>query len=313
MSNEISAQHKKAVELHQKIVVSAQLAQQNLFDMCTSLKEMRDSKLYKELNYSNFEDYCENEVGMKRSNVYRYISIIEKVSAENVPSMGQIGMTKLALLATISDEKQAEISDKIDIEQTTVKELTAEINKLKQEKENAEFHEKNIQKSYEHLEAVNKDHFKNLCAEKDKNREMEQKIQELESRPIEVAVADTSDNERRLQETIKSLERENIKHYDELEAQYREDEQSVRKMLEQDKQKAIEDLKAEYEQKLAENNVQVSDEYINYLAALKNAENALKTLVICVCTVSNNEYHPMLKTEIDSLILKFNKNIELAI
>lgn len=118
IENAISTQHKQAVELHQKIIISATFAQQNLWDMCTSLKKMRDGKLYKELGYQNFEDYCENEVGMERRNVYRYISVVEKVSSENVTSMSQIGMTKLSLLASISEQEQAEIAEKIDLEET---------------------------------------------------------------------------------------------------------------------------------------------------------------------------------------------------
>ena len=105
--NEITAQKQQAIELHQKILVSANLAQQNIWDMCNGLKTMRDNKLYKELGYPNFEDYCENEVGMKRRNVYNYISIVEKINAENVQSIAQIGMTKLSLLATISEPEQA--------------------------------------------------------------------------------------------------------------------------------------------------------------------------------------------------------------
>lgn len=81
----VSEQHKQAIELHQKIIVSANLAQQNIWDMCNGLKTMRDNKLYKELGYQNFEDYCENEVGMKRSNAYNYISIVEKINPENGP------------------------------------------------------------------------------------------------------------------------------------------------------------------------------------------------------------------------------------
>ena len=58
----ISNEYKSAVELNQKIIITAQAAQQNLYDMCIMLKQMRDDKLYKELGYANFEDYCENEV-----------------------------------------------------------------------------------------------------------------------------------------------------------------------------------------------------------------------------------------------------------
>lgn len=302
--NELSATHKQAVELHQKILVSARLAQQNLFDMCTSLKEMRDSKLYKELNYSNFEDYCENEVGMKRSNVYRYISIIEKINPENVPPVGRFGVKKLALLATLSGEQQKEVVEKVDTETITYKQLKAEIDKLKSQ--NNDLNTKLDTTNQETIE-VSKQRGKLY----EQNRQLENKIQELESRPIEVTVTESSDNERRLQETIKSLERENIKHYDELETQYREDEQAVRRMLEQEKQEALEDLRAEYEEKLAENGVQVSDAYLNYLAALKNAENALGILVKTCTRITENEAFKA-QIEINQIISNFSKNIKLA-
>ena len=238
----------KAVELHHKIIVSANLAQQNLFEMCQSLKEMRDSKLYKELGYSNFEDYCETEVGIKRRNAYNYISIIEKISPENVQSIAQIGVTKLSLLATISQPEQAEIAEKVDLENTSVRELKEEIAKLKKENEEEKVHYKNLSNSYDRLEQVNKNHFIDLRAEQKKNLELEEKVKELESRPVEVAVVDNSDSERRLQETIKSLEQENIRRNEELEQQYREDEKAVRRMLEKDKQEALDKLKAEYEE-----------------------------------------------------------------
>lgn len=232
----VSEQHKQAVELHQKIIVSANLAQQNIWDMCTGLKQMRDDKLYKELGYANFGDYCENEVGMKRSNAYNYISIVEKINQENVQPVGQIGVKKLALLATLSDNEQAEIADKVDLTETTFKQLKAEIDSLKAK--NQEITDRSI------------DYCKKLNLEKNKTKELTERVEELESRPIEVAVAEPSDNERRLQETIKSLERENIRHYDELEAQYREDEKAVREMLEKEKQEALAKLTEEYENKL---------------------------------------------------------------
>lgn len=260
----VSEQHKQAVELHQKIIVSANLAQQNIWDMCTGLKQMRDDKLYKELGYQNFEDYCENEVGMKRRNAYNYISIVENINSENVQSIAQIGMTKLALLATISEQEQTEIAEKLDLENTTVKQLKAEIDSLKAK--NQEISDRSIDYCKKLNEAkkdvdfyrqqadTSKESYRNiesqLNAEKDKNFKLNNKVKELESRPVEVAVAEPSDNERRLQETIKSLERENIRHYDELEAQYREDEKAVREMLEKEKQEALAKLTAEYEEKL---------------------------------------------------------------
>lgn len=263
----LSKQYIEASKLHQHIIASAELAQQNLFEMCTGLKTMRDNKLYRELGYSNFEDYCENEVGFSREQGRKYISIIENISLENANSSWHLGVTKLALLATISEQEQREISEKVNLESTTVKQLKAEIEKLKAEKSekqselsNAEyerdiFRSKNIalKNDIERLRDV-KDQKEmlqqQLETEKNKNSELANKVEELENRPIEVAVQESSDNERRLQETIKALEQNNIKHYDELEKQYREDEQAVRQMLEKEKQEALLKQREEYEEKL---------------------------------------------------------------
>ena len=65
----------EAVQLNAQIMTSAKAAQQNLYDMAMGFKKMRDDKLYKELGYDNFGDYCEGETGMKRQSVYEYISI----------------------------------------------------------------------------------------------------------------------------------------------------------------------------------------------------------------------------------------------
>ena len=267
----VSEQHKQAIELHQKIIVSANLAQQNIWDMCNGLKTMRDNKLYKELGYPNFEDYCENEVGMKRSNAYNYISIVEKINPENVQTFGQISKSKLMLLATISEPEQAEIAEKLDLENTTVKQLKAEIDRLKDEKQEATDKSidycrqlNNAKKDadyYKQQADTSKESYRNienqLAEEKNKNFKLTNKVQELESRPIEVAVAEPSDNERRLNETIKALERENIKHYDELEEEYRNNEKIVRKQLEDEKQEALRKQKEEYEERLK--NVQTAD------------------------------------------------------
>lgn len=266
----VSEQHKQAIELHQKIIVSANLAQQNIWDMCNGLKTMRDNKLYKELGYQNFEDYCETEVGFNRTQAHKYISIIENTS-ENVYSSKHLGVSKLYLLSTISEPEQAEIAEKLDLENTTVKQLKAEIDRLKDEKQEATDKSidycrqlNNAKKDadyYKQQADTSKESYRNienqLAEEKNKNFKLTNKVQELESRPIEVAVAEPSDNERRLNETIKALERENIKHYDELEEEYRNNEKIVRKQLEDEKQEALRKQKEEYEERLK--NVQTAD------------------------------------------------------
>lgn len=266
----VSEQHKQAVELHQKIIVSANLAQQNIWDMCNGLKTMRDNKLYKELGYQNFEDYCETEVGFNRTQAHKYISIIENTS-ENVYSSKHLGVSKLYLLSTISEPEQAEIAEKLDLENTTVKQLKAEIDSLKAEKQEATDKSidycrqlNNAKKDadyYKQQADTSKESYRNienqLAEEKNKNFKLTNKVQELESRPIEVAVAEPTDYERRLSETIKSIEKENEKHNDRLEAEYRENEKIVRKQLEDEKQEALRKQKEEYEERLK--NVQTTD------------------------------------------------------
>lgn len=55
----ITENYSRAVSLHRKICANAQAAQESLFEVCKGLKEMRDGKLYKELECANFEEYCE--------------------------------------------------------------------------------------------------------------------------------------------------------------------------------------------------------------------------------------------------------------
>ena len=87
---------------------------------------MRDGKLYKELGYQNFEDYCETEVGIKRRQVYNYISIVEKLPEDFVQPVAQIGMSKLYLLSTLSEGEREEVMQTTDVEKVSKRELEAD-------------------------------------------------------------------------------------------------------------------------------------------------------------------------------------------
>ena len=128
----------RAQELHQKILIHAQLVAQNLWEMCSSLKEMRDSKLYYQLGYMHFEDYCRDELGIKKVQAYKYISIVSNMSQEFVHSSEQIGVTKLALLASISDGEREQVLENTDVESVTVRELKEQIKGLQAERERLE-------------------------------------------------------------------------------------------------------------------------------------------------------------------------------
>lgn len=274
-TNELElSRHEQAQSLHQRIMTSGSLAAQNLWDMANALKEMRDGKLYKELDYQNFESYCEEMCGFSRVNAYKYISIAENLKLENVNSSLQIGVTKLSLLASLSEEKQAEVAETVDLESVSVRELKEEINRIKGEKlklenEREKLNTKlkaeaaNVEEARSDLERVEKElktaQIKS-AAEMDRanrtadklrdmqrdNARLERENKELRERPVEVAVVDNSDGERRIQETIRSLERENIKRNEEMDKRYIEE----RRDLEERKNKEVAAIRAEYEEKL---------------------------------------------------------------
>ena len=272
--NELSLSRLEQAEmLRQDILTSCTLVQKNLWDMCMNLKKMRDEKLYKELGFSEFNDFTQKELGMSDRNVYRYISVAEKVSPDLVTPVSRFGIKKLALLARLSDEEQKEIAEKID-ETTTYKQLQEEINRIKGEKlklenererlnaklkaeaANAEEARSDLERAEKELKiaqiksAAEMDRA-NRTADKlrDKEREaarLERENKELRERPVEVAVVDNSDSERRIQETIRSLERENIKRNEEMDKRYIEE----RRDLEERKNKEVAAIRAEYEEKL---------------------------------------------------------------
>ena len=127
----MSENAKYAFTVHAQIVTGAQMVEDGLYLMAVGFKKMRDEKLYKELGYKSFEEYCETGTGIKRRQVYNYIAIVEKLPAEFVQSTAQIGAEKLNLLAKLDPEERDNIAESTDLESTTVKELKAKIEELK--------------------------------------------------------------------------------------------------------------------------------------------------------------------------------------
>lgn len=184
----VTSEYIRALNLNRKIISSAQMAQQSLYEMCMGFKEMRDDKLYKELGYSDFGDYCEQEVGMTRQQVYRQIAIVEKLPSDFVTSMLQIGSTKMYLLSNLDEAERSEIIENTDLENASVRELEQQIKQLRAERDKA-----TAEKSA--AEAENAARGDAVSALEKTKRELENRItalekdiKELENRPIETAV-----------------------------------------------------------------------------------------------------------------------------
>jgi DNA repair exonuclease SbcCD ATPase subunit len=282
--NEISSDYIKAAELDRRIKTSAQLAQQSLYDMCMGFKEMRDSRLYKELGYSDFGEYCEQETQINRQNVYKYIKVAENLPSEFVSSGRQIGIKKLYLLSSLSDEERTELAENIDLESTTVKELKAKIDILQNERDRAM--ESNAEASHQVFMADKK-----VLEMKNKVTQLEAEIKELESRPIEVAVETDSKEVANLKDAMRRVDLDWSEKYSKLEEDSLKDRRELLQKAEQaekDKQDKLSQLraeldrtKAEYEKKLSgkADTAPVQDDKAIFKAYLSTAVDSVTRLV----------------------------------
>ena len=225
----ITENYSRAVSLHRKICANAQAAQESLFEVCKGLKEMRDGKLYKELGYQNFEDYCESEVGFSRMQAHRMISIADNLPKDFVTSMLQIGTTKLSLLAKLDEPERQEIIQNNDLESTSVKELKNKISDLKkandrllekasQAEKNAEDSRKKESEAWGKVSVLKTDSEMQVK----KISQLEKQIQELENNPKQVAVEDTTKiNE--LKEEIKKLKADSASEIDSMKTRHNQE------------------------------------------------------------------------------------------
>ena len=208
----VTEQYTEAYNLNVKIHTSMQAIQQNLYDMCSALKKMRDGKLYKELGYQNFEEYCENGAGITRMQAYRFIAIVEKLPSDFVTSMLQIGATKLTLLTALTDDQREEITQTVDLESTTVRELREQISRLQAAKDTAEADAAQAKDAVQEAEEARERTRLTLKGMLDKRIEqvhqLEAQIKELENKPQDVAVVDHSEEIDQLNAEIERLRKQ---------------------------------------------------------------------------------------------------------
>lgn len=259
---------------------------------------MRDSKLYKELEYSDFGNYCEQETGIRRTQAYRYIAVAEKLPADFVPPGGQIGIKKLYLLTTLSEEERSEIVENTDLESASVRELERQVKQLRAERDTA-----TAEKSAAEAEsAARKDAVSAL--EKTK-RELENRIttleldiKQLEERPVEtaveyvdripadyIAVSALDKAVKEYNEQIEQLENENI---EQLRAAHVEKTELENRLA--DVQKQLDEAK---------NAPAAVDTDGVFKAYFENAYKSLDTLVTYV--QQHTEYSPKVNALVDNI------------
>ena len=175
-------------------------------------------------------------IGFKRQTVY---NLIRRFEFSSSPTIGERGETFEALPLTLSYEiskpdAPTELVEKVldgDIKDNAeYKKLKAELERTREElrqadansaakdkeyerdlaeavkrAEDAEFHKKRCQEGFDRVANASSANYEKYNAERRKNEELEKRIRELEARPVEVAVADNSDELSEKDEEIAEL------------------------------------------------------------------------------------------------------------
>ena len=262
----LSDDFKRAVALTRSIIANAEAAAQSMWEVCKGLAEMKDKKLYKALDFQTFEEYCEQKIGITRRQGQKYAAIASLPENGKLTSrFDQIGVEKLYLLTKIDEEQREQIVETVDVESATVKQLKAEIDKLKGDV----WEEEQKRKAAENMQSVERAQRKeidaaferaqariaSLEADKKSSAESDDKIKKLNAE-----IANNSDYIGKLQKKIAELESRPVE------------------VAVQEDTEALDKLKKEYEAKLKE--AQEDAQYREVLALVSNASIIVNNLCI---------------------------------
>ena len=121
-----------ALALHYEIATAARAAADSLLDLGRKIKRMRDTNGYKALGFETLGDYTKTAIGLNQRQAYNYIAVVEKLPAQLVDQNAAAGVTKLALLAQLTDGERQQVVAETDLQDVTVKELQEKIKELEE-------------------------------------------------------------------------------------------------------------------------------------------------------------------------------------
>lgn len=183
---ELNNEQQDFIVLHKTIMANGNAAYMSAVQMARGLKEMRDSGRYKAGGFETFGEYAESACGIKERQAYNYISIIENLSGEFLQSTAKIGVSKLALLASMSAKDRDDLVSEHGEELENIS--TKELDKLKKEYEGR-------------IQQLQFDFEERLKAKEDT-------IEELKDAIDEIGEIDNSSDIKRLEDDKLALEQE---------------------------------------------------------------------------------------------------------
>ncbi len=298
-ANTITDSYLKAVNINRNIIVNAQAIEMSLYEVCKGLKEMRDGKLYKELGYQNFKIYCENEIKISYDMARKYIVIFENIDPGQ--PFEKIGVSKLYLLSTLSEEERTEITESTDLESVSKRELEEKIKEIRSLNTKLDTAENEKESLKEELGQISRE-----------RENLYRQVKELEARPIDIAVRESDSHEiANMKEAMKICDNQWAEKYNELQ----ESTIVQNRRIHQEYKEKIDSLTAEYEQKLAEmpaqseKQVSVPDMKETFKFYYSMTYNAFSTLILFVKKQEKNDRQFCFE-RLDKLMDLFKKDMQ---
>lgn len=182
MNEEITAlsRREQAVIEHEKVCARAGAVIDNFIEMGLALKRIRDGKLYAELGFETFGEYVElnGAYSFKESQAYKYIRLVEQNSPEYLAHHASLGIEKLSMLSKLPGFEREEFIEEKQVAGLSTREVEELI--------------KAHQGQGEQLSLL----LDEKKSAEDELARLQAQLLDLESRPIETAVREPSEEEK---------------------------------------------------------------------------------------------------------------------
>lgn len=127
-NSQISTERReRAVKLTRQIISNGNIAASCMVEMGRDLKTVRDERLFSEMGYESFEEYCEKKVGVGKRHGYNFIQVFERFGEEKLAQLQGLGITKLLDMAKLDDEEVSDLMQNNNVAELSTRELSAKI------------------------------------------------------------------------------------------------------------------------------------------------------------------------------------------
>ncbi|MCH5195919.1 MAG: DUF3102 domain-containing protein [Oscillospiraceae bacterium] len=184
----------RAAALTSRINANARIAAETLVAIGRDLKAMRDEKLYTALGCADFGEYCDKHTDIRQRQAYNFIKCYETYGKQ-LSELSGIGVTKLTLMTVLDEEDREELISSGDAENLSARELQEKIDELKSKYKQLTLDYGQVKDAKQDAEQEVDKLIAKMKALAVALKEEQEKNKELESRPVEVAVQNPSDEE----------------------------------------------------------------------------------------------------------------------